>query len=281
MYLVKSKTENIYYQIGEVAKICNLPIRTLHYYDEIGLIKPSKVDDNSKYRYYSPKQIPTILIVKSYRTAGFTLEQIKKLLSTDDIHYIHSMAESQCTIIDQKIYELTLVKERLQLYASQNKQGTPSDNNIQLKEFPCTYVAYKRYRSPCTKENFYLRYAELCKMIEINHLHIVGTMMAVYYETYEHPNYENMDFEVCVRVAEQEARDGIVRKSDGLLALSAIHYGSYETIPKTCSKMFDWMNENNYIPYGPYTENYIVDISSTLSEENYVTELIRPVKKRP
>lgn len=273
------KTENIYYRIGEVAKICNIPIRTLHYYDEIGLIQPVKVDDYSKYRFYSPEQIPIVLMVKSYKTAGFSLEQIKKLISADNIDYIRSMAKSQCAVIDQKIHELTLVKERLQLYTAQNEQEMRPSNNIQLKEFPSTYVAYKRYRSPCTKENFCMRYAELCKLIEINHLHIVGTMMAVYYETYEQPNYDNMDIEVCVRVAEEEERKGIVRKSEKLLALSAIHYGNYATIPKTCEEMFSWMNENNYIPYGPYTENYIVDISSTSNGANYVTELIRPVKK--
>lgn len=277
---MKVKPENNYYQIGEVAKICNLPIRTLHYYDEIGLLKPNVVNEQSKYRYYSPEQIPAILMIKNYKTVGFSLKQVKKLLARDGIEYLQSMAISQCAAIDKKILELNLVKERLQILAGQKDHKISLDNNIQLKEFPSAYVAYKRYRSPCTKENFYLRYAELCKMIEANQLHIIGPMMAVYYESYENPNYENMDFEVCVTVAEQGERDGIIRKSGGILALSAIHYGSYESIPNTCLKMFEWMQKNDYIPYGPYTENYIVDISSTLSEENYVTELIRPVKKQ-
>lgn len=276
---MKREIENNYYQIGEVSKICNIAIRTLHYYDEIDLIKPSVVDSQSNYRYYSPEQIPVILVVKNYKTAGFTLKQIKKLISRESIECIQLLAKAQCDVIDRKILELTLAKERLQLYTLQNEERISGDDNIQLKEFAHTYVAYIRYKSPCTKENFYLRYAELCKIIEANQLHMVGTMMAVYYEAYENPNYENMDFEVCVRVAEQEERKGIVKKFGGFLALTAIHYGSYERIPNTCLKMFDWMNENNYLPYGPYAENYIIDISSTLSEENYITELIRPVKK--
>lgn len=273
------RPENTYYQIGEVAKICNLPIRTLHYYDQIGLIKPRKVDDHTRYRYYSPEQIPVILLVKNYKTAGFTLKQIKKLLLRDDLDSVHSMIKAQCAIIDQKILELTLVKERLQYDLFSKEREVLCDLNIRVKEMPHIFVAYKRYRSPCTKENFYLRYAELCKMIEMNNLHMVGTMMAIYHETYEQPNYEDMDFEVCVRVVEQEEKDGIVRKIGGFLALSAIHHGSYETIPNTCVKMFNWMKENKYLPYGFYAENYIIDISSTSSEENYITELIRPIKK--
>ncbi len=276
---MREKSEN-YYQIGEVSKICNIPIRTLHYYDEIGLLKPNVVNEQSKYRYYSYEQVPAILMIKSYKTAGFSLKQIKKLLARDGMDYLQSMAISQCAVIDKKILELNLVKERLQILAIQKEHKVSFNNNFQLKEFPSTYVAYRRYRSPCTKENFCLRYAELYKIIEENQLHIIGSMMAVYYESYENPNYENMDFEVCVTVAEQAERDGIVRRSGGFTALSAIHYGSYGLIPNTCLKMFEWMQKNDYIPYGPYAENYIVDITNTLSEENYVTELIRPVKKQ-
>lgn len=39
-----------FYQIGEVSKICNIPIKTLRYYDEIGLLIPRKIDPDSNYR---------------------------------------------------------------------------------------------------------------------------------------------------------------------------------------------------------------------------------------
>ena len=42
-----------YYSIGEIAEICNIPIRTLRYYDEIGLLVPEKRDIESSYRYYA------------------------------------------------------------------------------------------------------------------------------------------------------------------------------------------------------------------------------------
>ncbi|MFZ5354571.1 MAG: MerR family transcriptional regulator [Bacillota bacterium] len=275
---MKREPKGNYYQIGEVSKICNIPIRTLHYYDEIGLLKPSIIDEPSKYRYYSPEQIPAIFIIKNYKTAGFTLKQIKKLLLRDDMDYVQSMIKMQCAVIDQRILELSLIKEGLRLLAHQKDSSTIADTEMKLKDFPLSYVVYKRYRSPCSKENFYIRYAELCNMIEAHKLHILGPMMAVYYEAYENPNYENMDFEVCVTVAEQAEIDGIVRKFGDFTALSAIHYGSYANIPATCIKMFKWMSDNNYVPYGPYIERYVVDISSTINENNYITELIRPVK---
>lgn len=272
--------EGQYYQIGEVAKICNIPIRTLHYYDEIDLMKPRFVDEQSKYRYYSPEQIPAILLIKSYKTAGFSLVQIKKLLQRDNAAAVQEMVKAQCQVIDQKVLELQLVKEQLQVFLQQGKLAQPAKEVILLKEIPEIYMAYKRYRSPCTKENFILRYAELLNIVESHGLHMAGSLMAVYYESYEEPHYENMDFEVCVRVAEKREIEGIVRRTEAFTALSALHYGSYQGIPDTCLKMFEWMRENNYVPYGPYMEDYLVDLSSTLNEEEYVTELVRPVRKR-
>lgn len=269
-----------YYQIGEVSKICNIPIRTLHYYDEIDLLKPKIVDRQSKYRYYSPEQIPAILLIKSYKTAGFALVEIKKLLQRDHATAVQEMVKDQCQVIDQKILELQLVKEHLQTYLQQNKLERRDGRGLQLKELPEMYQAYKRYRSPCTKENFILRYAELLNIVEGHGLHMAGSLMAIYYEAYEEPNYKNMDFEVCVRVAEQRTIEGILRRTEPYTVLSALHYGSYKHIPDTCLRMFEWMKENDYIPYGPYMEDYLVDLSSTLNEEEYITELIRPVKKR-
>ena len=40
------------YNIGEISKICNVPISKLRYYDKIGVITPAFVDDDTGYRYY-------------------------------------------------------------------------------------------------------------------------------------------------------------------------------------------------------------------------------------
>lgn len=44
------------YSIGKVSTACNIPIKTLRYYDEIDLLKPEYRDNDSNYRYYSKDQ---------------------------------------------------------------------------------------------------------------------------------------------------------------------------------------------------------------------------------
>ena len=45
------------YRIGEVSKICEIPIKTLRFYEEEGLIKPVQVDMFTGYRYYDDENI--------------------------------------------------------------------------------------------------------------------------------------------------------------------------------------------------------------------------------
>jgi len=44
------------FSIGEMSILHNVPVKTLRYYDEIGLFKPIEVDSNNRYRYYSTEQ---------------------------------------------------------------------------------------------------------------------------------------------------------------------------------------------------------------------------------
>jgi DNA-binding transcriptional MerR regulator len=69
------------YNTGELSRKANVSRRTLHYYDEIGLLKPTKVD-NKNYRYYGQNsllQLQEILRLKSF---GFTLGQIKQIMKS-------------------------------------------------------------------------------------------------------------------------------------------------------------------------------------------------------
>ena len=66
------------YKIGEFAKLTNIPVKTLRYYDEINLLKPEEIDLFSGYRYYSDKQKEGLEIILALKEAGFSLEEIKK-----------------------------------------------------------------------------------------------------------------------------------------------------------------------------------------------------------
>lgn len=93
-------------QIKEFAGFTGVSVRTLHYYDEIGLLKPACVDASTGYRYYDEESLVRMQQILFYRELDFSLKSIEKILSSP--HYDKNKA-----LEEQKIL-LTLKKQRLE-----------------------------------------------------------------------------------------------------------------------------------------------------------------------
>lgn len=75
------------YKIGDFANIVNISVRTLRYYDEIGLLKPEIVDRYTSYRYYTDDNVIEAQFITLLKEVGFTLQEIidyKALLNDFD-----------------------------------------------------------------------------------------------------------------------------------------------------------------------------------------------------
>ena len=93
-------------QINEFAKLAGVSVRTLHYYDEIGLLKPAAVDEHSGYRYYDKASLLRMQEILFYRELDFSLKSICEILTSP--HY-----NKQKALREQKSL-LMLKKERLE-----------------------------------------------------------------------------------------------------------------------------------------------------------------------
>ena len=93
-------------QIKEFAKFTGVSVRTLHYYDEIGLLVPACVDRSSGYRYYDEKSLLRMQEILFYRELDFPLKSIAEILSSP--HYDKNKA------LQEQKKLLTLKRERLE-----------------------------------------------------------------------------------------------------------------------------------------------------------------------
>ena len=93
-------------QIKEFAKLTGVSVRTLHYYDEIGLIKPALVDAQNGYRFYDENSLLRMQEILFYRELDFPLKSILEILSSPDYDKQKALAEQR------KLLELK--KERLE-----------------------------------------------------------------------------------------------------------------------------------------------------------------------
>jgi DNA-binding transcriptional MerR regulator len=70
-------------KIGEFSKLAQVSVKTLRYYDELGLLRPNWVDRYTGYRYYSLQQLPRLNRLLALRELGFPLVQIERMLRED------------------------------------------------------------------------------------------------------------------------------------------------------------------------------------------------------
>src|SRR5690606_27139351 len=66
--------------VKEAAELAGISVRTLHFYDEIGLLTPDEVTE-AGYRVYSERNLETLQEILFFRELGFSLKQIKEIMS--------------------------------------------------------------------------------------------------------------------------------------------------------------------------------------------------------
>lgn len=101
------------YRIGEFSHLCETTIKTLRHYDKINLLKPSKVDDFTGYRYYEDEQIKTLEKIKQLQYAGFSLKEIKDLLKETNLEKLNKQIENINKENSKKIMILQKMKNNM------------------------------------------------------------------------------------------------------------------------------------------------------------------------
>lgn len=102
-----------YYKTGEFAKMANVSLRTIRYYDNVGLLKPSFVGDNG-YRFYTDKDLLKLQQILSLKYLGFSLEEIFSVTLNNDSSSLKESLNLQSRLIKQKIDHLKLVEESIE-----------------------------------------------------------------------------------------------------------------------------------------------------------------------
>src|SRR6187200_3118014 len=87
--------------VNQVARMSGVSVRTLHFYDEVGLLKPAYVGVNG-YRFYEEPQLLTLQQILFYRELGLELKQIKRILGRGDFDKIAAL-ESHRTILRKNL----------------------------------------------------------------------------------------------------------------------------------------------------------------------------------
>ncbi|NDO45404.1 MerR family transcriptional regulator [Clostridium sp. MD294] len=277
------------YLIGEVSKLCNISVKTLRYYDKIGLLVPEYRKDN-KYRYYTHEQILTIFIIYKLRLLNVPLKEIKKIVSQKDMNIMKECIQQRLYEINKTIESLNdqyaegeLLLERLEkgynlLEARQDGWTTESIQIEEIQKIPVMFTRSikKNYRNSDVSVD---RWFELFEMVTCQKLRVTGSFILTYHNKPLEQFYQNdCDLEISIQVNEK-IDSPMSKMFGGFTAVTALHIGRNEDIIQTHIKAIKWLNQNNYIIIGPISEEYIISPVDVSNEDDHITKVIIPIKK--
>jgi DNA-binding transcriptional MerR regulator len=97
------------YTVKKLAAMSGVSVRTLHFYDEVGLLEPAFHGANG-YRFYEEAQLLTLQQILFYRDLGFELKQIKKILGRRDFDRVAALESHRKVLRKNLAHTRTLIR---------------------------------------------------------------------------------------------------------------------------------------------------------------------------
>ncbi len=282
-------------KIGDFSKLAHVSVKTLHHYDDLGLLRPAHVDRYSGYRYYALDQLAVLNRILALKDLGLSLEQITGLL-----HENLSLAEMRgmlrlkqmelATQVQEEHARLKRVEERLRQL---EQEGSAQSAEVALKSVRAQTALVAQVMA--ASEEMILPARQSLQALLQDHL--AGARLrpcGPWFSLMDDLPYAETDLEltlgVCVDLqAGQRAGDWegtpvrLEELPEAPSMASVIHTGELITLPQTYTCLYAWTQANGYQPAGSFRELYLSEgepdaaASSPLSEAGLI-ELQCPVE---
>jgi DNA-binding transcriptional MerR regulator len=264
-------------KIGEFSSLAGVPVKTLRYYDAVGLLSPAHVDADSGYRYYMVGQLPRIHRILALKDLGFPLEQIGRALSEGVGP--ESLRGMLLLRVAEQEERLCREDERLQrikaLLALMDHEGDRA-GEVVLKTLGPQPIVSIRERIAT--------YRDVGALFGRLH-HAIGTIppssvgIAIWHDA-EH-KVQDLDVEVglCLKEAVRVSPPVTLGELSGATVASIVHHGAFGRVKEACMAIFHWIEANRYRTAGPMRELFLrVASPASRDDESNVVEIQIPVE---
>lgn len=285
-----------YYTIGEISDMCEVPIKTLRYYDEIGLLVPSMRSRETNYRYYGSEQTLTLFIIKKLKSFGFSLDEIKTMVYSSDVKTVTGHLRERTAVIRNKIESLNNIQGELNSMLERLEKGSSfiqcfdgggepgkkiefDDGDVSVEEIPrynCIYTReiQKNYDNAGVTIPRWFELFDIVKKLKLNS---IGVVLCTYHnEPLGQFVNKECDLEISIPVY-GAVNSPYYKVGGGYKAVTAFHRGSHATLITTHIKMIKWINNRKMEINGPISEEYIISPVDVTNENDFVTKIIIPV----
>ncbi|MGC7098521.1 MerR family transcriptional regulator [Amycolatopsis lurida] len=265
------------FTIGEFARLGRVSVRMLRHYDNIGLLRPVRVDEASGYRYYDAAQLRDLNRVVALKELGFTLEQVREIieekLNSEELRGMLRLRRAQLAAqISADTDRLDRVEARLRTI---EREGHMNTEDVILKPVPRMRVAElsgvaASYATQDIGPVVQPLFMELCRRIDDAGLRIAAHTIAYY----EPVGEEQVMVHAAAPVALESGREydfDVVDLPALDTAATVVHHGAMDEVDRTFQTLAFWIEEHGYTSIGHAREVYL-DYDNTAPERG-VTEL--------
>ncbi len=264
-----------YLSIGQMGKLNNLSVQTLRHYEKVGILKPSYINKETGYRYYSTKDFNTIDLIKQCRAMGLSLEEIKDVTNNyTSLDSIVMILENQNKIINQKIKELENIKNKVK--SLQNKIQVSLDIGINK-----VFIKHNEERK-FIKYNFTHRFSDEFE-IELRKI-----LLEV------EKDYENINAEIAFTTCYEDIRkkgeaeyknvmvnlgENVSYENEKIITMQKGNYltmyldDTYRESSKYYKIIMKYIIENNIKTIGDFNEIYIMTRVGNNSKEKSLAQI--------
>lgn len=269
-------------RIGDFSKLSRVSVKTLRYYDEMGLLKPVSVDVFTGYRLYEYSQLSVLHRILALKDLGFSLEEIGRLLDDGlSVEQMRGMLKLRQTEARQRLCEEA---ERLERIESQLRQIEQEDSvskyDVVIKNAEEIKVASVRDVVPTPPAQGRL-WEELGGYLAMHRIRPNGACFTLYHD--DEFKERDWDVEVCEQIAVDlsESKRIKVKTLPAIDSLACtIHNGPFVTIGEAYNALGKWITDNGYRIMGPCREVYLrPNENGSQTDPNTVTEIQFPVEK--
>jgi DNA-binding transcriptional MerR regulator len=272
-------------RIGDFSKLSRVSIKTLRYYDEMGLLKPISVDRFTGYRYYEFDQLLRLYRILALKDLGFSLEEIGHLLEGGlPLEQLRGMLKLRQAEIRQRVAAEAERLERVDRWLNQIEQErSMSKYDVVIKKIEATLVAPIRDVVPTPPDQGAL-WAELMTYLNQQKARMIGPPMALYHD----PEFKERDWdiEVCMPIVDEMTPDERLKvyQLPGFeTAACVVHAGPFATIGEAYDAIAKWISDNGYQIVGPSRELNLrpPQPPGNQNDPETLNEIQFPVEKAP
>ncbi|MDD3038738.1 MAG: MerR family transcriptional regulator [Bacteroides sp.] len=269
------------FKIGEFSKLCQVTVKTLRHYEEIGLLIPFEVDEWTGYRYYNISQLRQMNRIVYLKQLGFSLEEIGRLFEEGKDYPGPELIEAKVERCKEEIERLIRRQTELAKLEDMLRKQEKVMKKVFEKSLPARVFATHRRKIDSYQELF-----NLCPNVIGPEMYRLGCECPApeYCFTIEYNEEYGVDIDIeYFEAVAQRKEDSELIKFKELpevpVALCISHYGAYEKMPETFAELYAYAEANGYEVSDRPRFCYIDGIWNKESVEEWLTEIELPVKR--